>query len=288
MLIANINQDSRFEVAKSMQEANFAFMALPMRTRGVVKGVLTILRKSNPFNLEEITLIGSIADHIALIIDNLSLYQLYEEAAVMEERSRLARDLHDSATQSLYSVTLYAEASRATVEKGDLLQARQYLERLSQTAQLALKEMRLLVYELRPPSLEQDGLANALRKRLESVEGRAGIQTHLEMVDLMDLMPQQEEHLFWIAMETLNNSLRHAGATQVDIQLKTADNVVIFSIKDNGKGFDLKEGRQSGGMGLQNIQQRAQKIGARLEINTSPGSGTAVVVYLPHPDKQSA
>ena len=283
LLIANINQDARFNVYPGMQQTNYAYMALPMRTRSVVKGVLIILRKELPFNLEEITLIGSIADHIALIIDNLTLYQLYEQAAVLEERARLARDLHDSASQSLYSVTLYAEASRAMVEKGDLAQTRQYLDRLTQTARLALQEMRLLVYELRPLSLEQDGLSIALRKRLESVEGRAGIKTHVDILDLVQLNRQQEEHLFWIAVEALNNSLRHAAASQVDIKLKTVDNEIIFSIKDNGKGFDFESGLQSGGMGLQNIQARAQKIGARIEINTAPGSGTAVIIYLPLP-----
>ena len=84
-------------------------------------------------------------------------------------------------------------------------------------------------------------------------------------------------------MEALNNSLRHAAASQVDIKLKTVDNEIIFSIKDNGKGFDFESGLQSGGMGLQNIQARAQKIGARIEINTAPGSGTAVIIYLPLP-----
>jgi signal transduction histidine kinase len=281
LLIPNINLDERFSIPEHMQQAQYAYLGLPMRSRGLAMGVLIILRSGEPFNLEEITLIGSIADHIALIIDNLSLYHLYEQTAVSEERSRLARDLHDSATQSLYSVTLYAEASRTTVEKGDMERAKQYLERLSQTAQLALQEMRLLVYELRPPSLEQDGLVIAVRKRLESVESRAGIQTHVDMASMVNLTPQQEEHLYWIAMEALNNSIRHASATEVNINLKTENGQVVFLIRDNGKGYDLEKARQSGGMGLNNMQQRAHKIGAQLDIMTTPGAGTTVLIHLP-------
>ena len=281
LLIPNINLDERFNVPLELQQEDYAYLGLPMRTRGQVMGVLVLLRTGKPFNLEEITLISSIADHIALIIDNLSLYHFYEQAAISEERSRLARDLHDSATQSLFSVTLYAEASRTTAQKGDLAQTEQYLERLSQTAHLALQEMRLLVYELRPPLLEQDGLAVTLRKRLESVEGRAGIQAQTQIDNLVYLDPLQEEHLFWIAMESLNNSLRHAAATQVEVTLKKEENQVVFIVRDNGRGYNLENARQSGGMGLQNMLQRAQKIGARLDINTAPGSGTTVTVFLP-------
>lgn len=264
-----------------MLDDHYSYLGLPMRTHGRVTGVLLTIRKYTPFIQEEIILVSSIADHMALILDNLNLYQLYEQAAVLEERSRLARDLHDSATQSLYSVTLYAEASRTLIDKGNIEQSRQYLDRMIQTAKMALQEMRLLVYELRPVAIEQDGLAVALRKRLESVESRAGIQTQIEVDNLFNLSVQEEENLFWIAMEALNNSLRHASASQVSIYLKSNSDEVLLSVRDNGKGFNLEKGRQSGGMGLQNMQHRAKKIGGHLEILSTPGKGVAVNVHLP-------
>jgi signal transduction histidine kinase len=125
-------------------------------------------------------------------------------------------------------------------------------------------------------------LAVALRKRLESVESRAGIQTHIEVENLFSLSGQEEENLFWIAMEALNNSLRHALATEVNIRIKSDTDVTLLSISDNGKGFDPEKGRQSGGMGLQNMQHRAQKIGGRLEILSSPGKGVQINVILPN------
>jgi PAS domain S-box-containing protein len=280
LLISDIGRDKRFVLPERMQREIYVYLALPMRARGRVVGVITIMRKGQTFNVEEITLLGSIADHIGLVVDNLSLYQRAEKAAILEERSRLARDLHDSATQSLYSVTLYAEASRSIAQKGDLQQLNKYLDRLAQTSQQALSEMRLLVYELRPPMLEQDGLVVALRKRLEAVENRAGIQTQLDVNALITLDPVQEEHLFWIAVEALNNSLHHSEATLVKMQIRLEDNQFIFLIQDNGRGFNVNTARQGGGMGLNNMYQRAAKIGAVFDIQSVVGSGTTITLRL--------
>ena len=281
LLIPNVASDTRFHVAEKMKKELYIYLGLPMRARGQVIGVISLFRKGILFNVEEITLLSSIADHIALISDNLALYQRVEQAAVLEERSRLARDLHDSATQSLYSVTLYAEASRTLAQQGDVNQLNKYLDRLAQASQQALSEMRLLVYELRPPSLEQDGLAVALRKRLEAVEGRSGIQTHLEVESIITLEHHEEEHMFWIAMEALNNSLRHSEATQVNMCIKIERGQVVLSVSDNGKGFNAKQSSQSSGMGLNNMQQRASKINGKLQITSLPGQGTTVTIRLP-------
>jgi signal transduction histidine kinase len=119
-----------------------------------------------------------------------------------------------------------------------------------------------------------------LRKRLEAVEGRSGIQTSLEVKSLVSLQPAQEEHLFWIAVEALNNSLHHAAASHVVMQISMEEKQCVFSISDNGKGFDLKAAHQGGGMGLNNMHQRAAKIGAALDIRSNIGSGTVITLRL--------
>ncbi len=280
LLIPNISLDERFSLPGKFSKAIYTYLALPMRARGHVVGVVSLMRKDVSFNVEEITLLGSIADHIGLLVDNLVLHRRAEQAAVLEERSRLARNLHDSATQSLYSVTLYAEASRALAQQGQMEQLNKYLNSLAQASQQALSEMRLLVYELRPPSLEQDGLVIALRKRLETVEGRAGVQTRLEVQGLVALQPLEEEHIFWITVEALNNALHHAAASEVIVQINAGKKDLSISIQDNGKGFDIKKAHQSGGMGLGNMYQRAAKINANFEIQSKVGRGTKIHLSL--------
>ena len=132
-----------------------------------------------------------------------SLKQSEMENAITEERNRLARDLHDSVTQSIYSLTLLAEAGQRMIRNSDLKQAENNQIRLGEISQQALQEMRLLVYELRPQVLRTEGLAGALEHRLEAVERRAGINAQMQVDLKSDLPPSIEEELFHISMESL-------------------------------------------------------------------------------------
>jgi signal transduction histidine kinase len=221
----------------------------------------------------------TIGQQVGVAVENAHLYEQAEQAAAMAERNRLARELHDSVTQSLYSVTLYAEAAARLLTAGQHTEATHHLRELRDTAQEALREMRLLIFELRPPALEKSGLVAALQARLEAVEGRGGMLTELQVegaqeADRVPLIIQEE--LFQIAREALNNVLKHAHALHVRVQVQFSDTVACLEVSDDGVGFDPVQIRERGGLGLPGMKERAQKIGADLQIRSDRGKGTSV------------
>jgi signal transduction histidine kinase/ligand-binding sensor domain-containing protein len=203
------------------------------------------------------------------------------EKAVAEERSRLARELHDSVTQSLYSLTLFTEAARHMVEDIGEENIEQYIGQIGVIGQQALKEMRLLVYELQPPELEREGLVRALRKRLEAVEGRAGVEARLEVDEFVKLPGNVEGELYRIAQEALNNALKHAAAGSVVLYLRQSNGNFEMEIVDDGVGFDPEATPDRGGLGLKSIRDRAEHIGGSVTIRSQPGEGTSVKVSVP-------
>jgi signal transduction histidine kinase len=207
-----------------------------------------------------------------------------EELAVLEERNRLARELHDSVTQSLYSLTLFTQAACELAEAGNLEGTRHRLARIADTAAQALKEMRLLVYELRPMALTDVGLVNALQHRLDAVEGRADVQVHLlvDEEDDVELPAPIEEELYRIAQEALNNALKHAHAKSVTVRIVApADGQRLqFEVSDDGCGFDLDAVKDKGGLGLTSIRERADRLGAELSVTSAPGQGTQVRIEM--------
>jgi signal transduction histidine kinase len=203
-----------------------------------------------------------------------------EELAVLQERNRLARELHDSVTQSLHSSTLLAEAGQRVASAGDIERARGYLIRLGEISQQALREMRLLVYELRPLALREIGLVEALQQRMDTVERRAGIEATLRADDTLDLPRSIEEEIYRIAIEALNNALKHANPTTVTVTLgllqKPKIPCVELTIVDDGIGFDPDMKGHAGGLGLVSMQERIEKLGGELTILSAPGKGTQV------------
>ena len=228
-----------------------AYAGVPMRVGGQTLGTPSVLRDTKrQFNVEEVALLATIADQVAVSVENARLHKQAERAAVMEERARLARELHDSVTQSLYSVTLLVDATRDFAESGEWDRAKHYMSRISENTRQALKEMRLLIYELRPPLIERDGLVEALSQRLNAVEGRAGVEVRLLAQERNNLPVSVEEDLYLIAQEALNNALKHASATEVMVQLRASADGVSLEVVDNGKGFNVDSVRRKGGMGL--------------------------------------
>ncbi len=219
-----------------------------------------------------------------------ALRQSEREKAIVDERNRLARELHDSVTQSMYGVTLYAEVASQLLSSGQVDQAADHLDELQETAREALAEMRLLIYELRPPILEEEGLVAALQARLETVESRAGLEIEFDVrvkeggpahdLDAADLClaPEIEGGLYRIAQEALNNIVKHAQAHRVAVSLCQEHGSVRLQIADDGLGFDLAKAQRGRGMGLPGMGERAAAIGAQLEIKSSVGSGTMIRV----------
>ena len=212
------------------------------------------------------------------ITERQAAEETQRELAVLEERNRLARELHDSVTQALYSASLMSEAGHRFAEAGDLDRVRHYLGRLGDTCQQALKEMRLLVYQLRPSVLEQEGIVGALRQRLDAVEKRAGVEVRLVFDDTLDLPARWEEELYRISQEALNNALKHSSAKLVTVRITAQNGNVDLEIEDNGQGFDLESVTGKGGLGLTSMHERARSIGGTFIVHSVPGSGTKVQV----------
>jgi signal transduction histidine kinase/ligand-binding sensor domain-containing protein len=213
-----------------------------------------------------------------------ALRQREREKAVAEERNRLARELHDSVTQALYGVSLYSEAASGHLALGHTDRVSEHLRELQDTAQEALAEMRLLVFELRPPILEQEGLVAALQARLQAVEGRAGLKTEFK-TNLEERLPLNvEEGLYRIALEALNNALKHAQARNIKVHLhqdectRTEPSRVMLEIADDGIGFDLATARERGGMGLSAMEERAVELEGQLTVESAPASGTRIIL----------
>ena len=203
-----------------------------------------------------------------------------QATAILEERQRLARDLHDSVTQALYGITLHAEVTRRLLASGDTATAANYLSALQETAQEALAEMRLLIFDLRPPILGQVGLAAALRVRLDAVEGHANLQTQLIVEGGGDLPAPVEQALYAIAREALNNALKHAQAQHITVRLWQTQASVVLEIVDDGVGFDLAAARTNGGLGLCGIHERVAQVNGRLTLRSAPGAGVQLRVEV--------
>lgn len=229
---------------------------------------------------DELTLLAAIGQQVGVAVDNAQLHDKAQRLAVVEERNRLARELHDSVTQSLYAIQFYAEASARLLAADDATPATDHLRQLGETARAALQEMRLLVFDLRPPLLRQEGMVAALQARLDAVEGRAGLATRLQVRGQGLLSAACEEALYSIAREALNNILKHSHATTVAVSLEYQDDTAALRITDDGVGFDVDEAGGRGGMGLRGMMERGAQVGARFSIISEPGHGTTISVEV--------
>jgi len=201
-----------------------------------------------------------------------------EQLAVTRERHRLARELHDSVTQTIFSMTLTTQSALLLLAaRRDPNQARAQLDRLHELAQSALAEMRVLISELRPEKVAEGGLAAALRRHLSDHHLSESLAVSLEVEGDQPLSPAEEQGLFRIAQEALNNIVKHAQASQANIGLHLTEPLWL-EIKDQGQGFDLERARDSGHVGLSSMSERAAEIGWNLRIITAPGAGTRIRV----------
>jgi signal transduction histidine kinase len=272
--------DSRFQPDESSSETR-SELVVPLSVGGEIVGTLDVnSTERDAFSSEDTVVIERLGDQIAIAIQNARLYQHSRELAVLEERNRLARELHDSVTQSLYSIALFAQAGAKLAKSGNAEQMTRQFADVGETAQQALREMRLQLYELRPLALAEEGLILALQRRLDTVERQSGITASLDAPQELALAAPMEDALYRIAQEALNNVLKHSEASSVRVLLQLAGDRVQMSISDNGKGFEPNQAGRTGGMGLATMRERAQALGGSVAIHTAPGSGTTIVVSV--------
>ncbi len=201
-----------------------------------------------------------------------------EELATAQERNRLARELHDSVTQTIFSMTLTAEAARILLER-DPAQVVAQMDRLQELAKDALTEMRYLVSQLRPKTVAEEGLIPALRRHIAERQNQDGLTVALHVEGERRLPPETEEALFRIVQEALNNVAKHAQTDQAEVTLRLRDESASLLIEDRGMGFELASAdSQTSHLGLTSMRERAKMLGATFAVESQPGAGTRIRV----------
>jgi signal transduction histidine kinase len=259
-----------------------SFLGVPIVAhRGVIGAFyLTDKEGADEFGGEDQRVIEMLAAHAAVAIENARLYERSRELSIVEERNRLARELHDSVTQKLFGVSLAAEAAATLVER-DAGEAQAQLRRLQALAQDAVEELRAVVFELRPPAVEAEGLARTLRKHVDVLRRVYDREITLAVDGSPRLPDDAGREVFRIAQEALQNALRHAPGARVDVALRSGDGVTVLTVTDDGAGFDAAAPDvRSRRLGLTSMEERARALGATLAIESSPGAGTTVRLEL--------
>ncbi len=258
-------------------EAYNALLAVPLLVSDKIDGGLGLLSQENRiFSQEDVNMAASFADHAAMAIANALLRSQAEEIAVSAERSRLARDLHDAVTQTLFATSLIAEVLPRLWERNPEA-GKQKITEIRELTRGALAEMRTLLMELRPNALMDVPLPDLLQQLSEAFTGRARVPVTLD-VNLNPELPSNVKIGYYrIVQEALNNIQKHSRATQVEIQLYETDEQVVLCVQDNGIGFEKRQ-NLADHFGLRIMEERAQSIGAQFMLDSQVGIGTRIIV----------
>ena len=257
-----------------------SWMGVPLMLRERVVGVLAVdHHESDAYTQHHAELALAFASQAAVAIENAQLFGTTQEKAALEERQRLARELHDSVSQALFGIGLGARTARTVIEE-DPAKAIPPLDYVLSLAEAGLAEMRALIFELRPEALQEEGIVAALQKQVAALRARYGIEVVATLGDIRHIPFETEEALYRIAQEAMHNTVKHARATRVDLDLACEDDHVRLVIMDNGRGFDAT-GTFPGHLGLHTMRQRAERIGGTFTLQSAPGEGSRIEVIVP-------
>jgi len=264
-----------------------AQLAVPLKIKGEhYGGLMLYYLQPRKFSPEEIELAVMFGDQAELAIENARLRVQVERSAVVAERNRIARDLHDSVTQTLFSASLIADVLPRLVERRPEESLRR-LEELRQLTRGALAEMRTLLLELRPATLMEVTIEELLRQLTEAARGRARIPIAMDVSFPVPLPPEVKVAFYYVAQEALNNVAKHARAGQVAVTLHTVAETVAMTIRDDGVGFDAAAVTAEH-LGLAIMRERSEAIGGQLEIISRPGAGTTISLrWMPAQGEQN-
>ena len=258
-----------------------SFLGVPIVAPDGVIGAFYLTEKigAPDFSDEDEELIGLLAAHAAIAIANARLYEQTRELSIVAERNRLALDLHDAVSQKLFGLVLNAETAATLLERNPEA-ARDQVAKLRTQAREALDELRSLVFELRPPDLERDGLGGALRKHVELLRRLEQHEIELVVAEDLPVDPARDREVLRIAQEALQNAVKHAHAHHVTVRLGADDGGVLLEVEDDGVGFDpAAPGARSRQLGLTSMEERAERLGGTLEIRSAHGAGTTVRLH---------
>jgi signal transduction histidine kinase len=295
----DIHRDSRFRGWWPDRHPDMhSFLGVPIVAGQAVIGAFYLTEKlgAAAFDQSDQELIGLLAAHAAIAITNARLYERSRELSILEERNRMALELHDVVSQKLFSLSLGADSAATLIDR-DPDAAREQLVRVSELARESLAELRTLILGLRPADLQRDGLAGVLGKEVEMLRRIHGIEISLDQPNPPALARDQldaraskgagqrrevlEAGALRIALEALHNAVRHAGAGQVTVRLRDWENGLSVEVTDDGVGFDPHRTQtRSRHLGLTSMEERARELGGRLEIRSAPGAGTTVRLEL--------
>jgi len=255
-------------------------VALPMFHQDMAVGALNAYFPTGARPPEiEMSFLRAMADQAASAVDYARLLQASREKVVLEERQRMARDLHDSVSQAVFGIALGARSAQELLSKDPAL-LREPLEYILRLSEAALAEMRALIYELRPEALAREGLTGALKHHTAALRARHGIVVDESLAAEPEMSWESKQGLYRIAQEALHNAGRHARAKRVGIVLGQDDTQVRLEVWDDGVGFD-PNGGEPGHYGLNTMRERANELGGRLEIESRPQAGTRVRAIIP-------
>ncbi|MDP8930645.1 MAG: GAF domain-containing sensor histidine kinase [Actinomycetota bacterium] len=281
-IIEDVRTHPRFRGWPDAHPEMDAMLGMPVVSRGGVVGAFYLTNKEGGFEAEDRRLMELLAAHAAIAIENARLFDASRELSILSERERLARELHDAMSQTLFSMNLTAETAADLVDS-DPGRAREHLEELRGMTRSVLSELRSLVLDLRPPDLERDGLVETLRKQLDVLSHVHGVDIRLSAGAATRFAPDVELHAFRVAQEALTNALRHAGAERIDVEVDSHGDVLVLEVRDDGAGFDPEaRGIRARSLGLSSMRHRAREVGGQLTIDTRPGAGTRVRLEVPH------
>lgn len=285
--LADIHDHPRFEGWPAAHPDMTAFLGVPIVDGEEILGELFLADKDGAggaFTGDDEELVGLLAAHAAIAIVNARLYERSRELSIVEERNRIARELHDAVTQKLFSLRLTADAA-ATLIPIDPQRAAAELATVRILAAEATAELRSIVVGLRPVELAGDGLVVALAKHAELLDRVHGAHVRFAGETVPRLGAAREETAYRVAQEALHNALRHGEPTEVLVSLHQRDGKVRLEIVDDGRGFDAR-GRTGSTrrLGLASMRERARAVGATLEVKSRPGGGTRIALEVPVDD----
>jgi PAS domain S-box-containing protein len=263
-----------------LAESSASWLGVPLQIKDRTIGIMTLEhREVGHFTPHHAQLALAFAHHVAVALENARLYEESQRLGMLEERQRIARELHDSVSQALYSIGLGARTARALVNR-DPVAAIEPIEYVLSLAEAGLAEMRALILELRPDVLEREGLAASLTKYAEALSRRHGVDVKTELIAEPSLPSNVKEALYRVAYEALNNTIKHADAHRVDVELTASGGTVVLTVCDDGNGFN-PQATYPGHFGLQSMRERVERLSGTLVIESQPGAGTCVRATVP-------
>ncbi|QYC37985.1 Sensor histidine kinase LiaS [Nonomuraea coxensis DSM 45129] len=277
--LPDLREDPRFEWWPKAHPIMKDFLGVPIRDGDEVLGIIFLANKRTPgaeFTEADQELLTLFAAHAAIALANARLYESGRELAMLEERNRMARELHDAVTQKLFSLRLSAQAAGTLLEQAPERAAAE-LGNVQRLAGEALAELRAVIVELRPAELDRHGLAETLRKHVRLLDRLHPPVVSFVCAELPPLRPEAEVAVLRVAQEALHNALRHSGAGEVEVRLAYEGGTLALSVRDDGAGFEPGESR---GLGLVSMRDRAEAVGGVLTVESAPGRGTTVRVEV--------